>query len=64
MTPSFSPYMIMKTTVKAGKIRHVKGTKIAGRNDADIVKIPSKLNYDSLRAYCNWEQFFTNSQDF
>lgn len=56
--------MIMKTTVKAGKIRHVKGTKIAGRNDADIVKIPSKLNYDSLRAYCNWEQFFTNSQDF
>ena len=54
----------MKIIVKAGKTRPVKGTKIAGRNDADIVKIPFKLNYDSFRAYCNSNQFFTNSQDF
>lgn len=42
----FSAYSIIKTTVIAGKIRHVKGTKIAGKNDADIVKSPVKLNYE------------------
>ncbi|BDA65920.1 hypothetical protein RIVM261_083770 [Rivularia sp. IAM M-261] len=47
MTFSFSAYSVIKIIVIAGKIRHVKGTKIAGKNDADIVKIPVKLNYES-----------------
>ncbi|RUT00954.1 hypothetical protein DSM106972_069600 [Dulcicalothrix desertica PCC 7102] len=42
----FSAYSIIKTIVIAGKIRHVKGTKIAGKKDADIVNSPVKLNYE------------------
>jgi hypothetical protein len=54
----------MNAIATAGKTKPVRGTKIEGKNEAAIVKIPVKLHYNSRRAYCKFNPIFLNSQDF
>ncbi len=51
-------YSNINAIATAGKTNPVKGTKIEGKNEAAIVKIPVKLHYNSRRAYCKFKQFF------
>jgi hypothetical protein len=57
-------YSNINAIATAGKTRPVRGTKMEGKNEAAIVRIPVNLHYISKRAYCKFRDYFYNSQDF
>jgi hypothetical protein len=57
-------YNNINAIATAGKTRPVRGTSMEGKNDAAIIKIPVKTNYNSERAYCKFKPNFANSKDF